>query len=382
MMSPRERVLCALNHEEPDRVPIFFGASGATTMLASAYDRLKQHMGLAGETRVMGRALQYALLDEDVMQRFGSDGRVLIPGPAPSGNERELPGDGFVDGWGVPWRRQPSRHYYEVVEPPLGRAGMEDLAAYPWPDLAHPSRFTGLAERAAAIRSSGYAVVALSGVSVFEQCCLLRGIENLLLDMAGEPDFARALLRKVTDLQRAAVEGLLLEAGEHIDVIVTGDDLASQDAPMISPLMYRELLKPLHAELMSAIRRGTKAEIFYHSDGNVYPLISDLVEVGVQLLNPVQVSAGAMGDTARLKKEFGRRLSFCGGIDTQAVLPHGTPAAVRAEVRRRIADLGPGGGYILAAVHCIQPDVLPENVRAMFEEALEAGRYPLGGEKR
>ena len=151
---------------------------------------------------------------------------------------------------------------------------------------------------------------------------------------------------------------------------------------MISPLMYRELLKPLHAELMSAIRRGTKAEIFYHSDGNVYPLISDLVEVGVQLLNPVQVSAGAMGDTARLKKEFGRRLSFCGGIDTQAVLPHGTPAAVRAEVRRRIADLGPGGGYILAAVHCIQPDVLPENVRAMFEEALEAGRYPLGGEKR
>ena len=141
--------------------------------------------------------------------------------------------------------------------------------------------------------------------------------------------------------------------------------------------MYRRLLKPFHAELMADHQGRTKARIFYHSDGDVYPFLGDLVEIGVDLLNPVQVSASEMGDTARLKREFGNRLSFCGAIDTQDVLPYGTPDDVRCEVRRRIKDLAPGGGYILAAVHCIQPDVPPENVVAMLEEAVVAGRYPL-----
>ncbi len=141
--------------------------------------------------------------------------------------------------------------------------------------------------------------------------------------------------------------------------------------------MYRQMIKPYHAELMATIKSRTRAKIFYHSDGNIYPLIGDLIEIGVDLLNPVHVSAKDMDDTARLKREFGDRLSFCGAIDTQWVLPYGTPGDVRGEVRRRIKDLGPGGGYILAAVHCIQPDVPPENVCAMFDEALAAGRYPL-----
>jgi len=180
-----------------------------------------------------------------------------------------------------------------------------------------------------------------------------------------------------TDLMRSATEALLAEAGEHVDVLVTGDDLGSQNAPLLSPAMYRKLIKPYHAELFSAIKARSKARIFYHSDGNVYPLLNDLIEVGIDLLNPVQVSARDMGDTARLKREFGGRLAFCGGIDSQWVLPHGTPADVRREVRRRIKDLAPGGGYILASVHCIQPDVPVENLCAMFEEAVVAGRYPL-----
>ena len=129
------------------------------------------------------------------------------------------------------------------------------------------------------------------------------------------------------------------------------------------------MIKPFHAELMTEIKRRTKAKIFYHSDGNIYPLLGDLVEIGVDLLNPVQVIAGEMGDTARLKREFGERLAFCGAIDTRWVLPFGSPDDVRAEVRRRIHDLGPGGGYILASVHCIQPDVPVENVIAMLDEA-------------
>jgi uroporphyrinogen decarboxylase len=141
--------------------------------------------------------------------------------------------------------------------------------------------------------------------------------------------------------------------------------------------MYRRMIKPFHAEIYQEIKKRTKARVFYHSDGNIYPLLGDLVELGIDLLNPVQVNAGDMGDTARLKREFGDRLSFCGAIDTAWVLPHGTPADVRAEVRRRIRDLGPGGGYILASVHCIQPDVPLENVVAMLDEAKIAGRYPL-----
>jgi uroporphyrinogen decarboxylase len=377
MLTSRDRVLCALNHEEPDRVPIFFGTSGVTTMLAAAYDRLKAYLEMQGETKVFWRALQYVLLDEEVMVRFGSDGRPLIPGPAPSTLERELSDDTFIDNWGITWRRAPDNHYFEIVNPPLHQATIDDLASYPWPDLAHPARFAGLRAKAQAIREAGYAVVALSGVSPFEYCYMLRGVETWLLDLAADPEFAHALLRRVADLQRAAAVKLMEEAGEFVDVVITGDDLGSQNAPLISPKMYRSIVKPYQAEIMAAIKSRTGAKIFYHSDGNIYPLLGDLIEIGVDLLNPVQVSARDMGDTARLKREFGDRLSFCGAIDSQDVLPRGTPDDVRREVRRRIKDLGPGGGYILASVHCIQPDVPPENVCALFEEALTAGRYPL-----
>jgi uroporphyrinogen decarboxylase len=377
MYTSRERVLCALNHEEPDRVPVFFGASGATGMLAPAYERLKTYLNIKREPKIFWRALQYSLLDEEVLVRFGADSRPLMAGPAPSSLERDLAEDAFIDSWGIPWQRPPGNPYFEIIEPPLQHAVLEDIERYPWPDLAHPGRFTGLKEKAQAIQEAGYAVVALSGVSPFEYSYLLRGVENWFTDLASNPDFAQALLRKVSQLQGAAAMRLLEEAGQFIDVIVTGDDLGSQTGPLLSPKMYRQLVKPFHAELLAAIRSRTKARIFYHSDGDVYPFIGDLIEIGVELLNPVQVSAREMGDTARLKKEFGKNLSFCGAIDTQKVLPYGTPEDVRREVRRRIHDLGPGGGYILSAVHCIQPDVPPENVVAMLEEAVLAGRYPL-----
>ncbi len=289
-----------------------------------------------------------------------------------------------MDGWGSLWERRPGAIYYEVVDSPIRTATIADLDRYAWPDLAHPSRFVGLREKAKAIQDAGYAVVALSGVSPFEQAYMSRGVEQWLLDLAGNPDFALALMRKITDLMKASVIELLEEAGDTIDVLVTGDDLGSQNSTLISPRMYRRMIKPFHAEIYQEIKKRTQAKIFYHSDGNIYPLLGDLVEIGIDLLNPVQVNAGDMGDTARLKREFGDRLSFCGAIDTGWVLPNGTPEDVRAEVRRRIKDLGPGGGYILASVHCIQPDVPLENVdrdarrseggRAVSAGAVKGGR--------
>ncbi len=377
-MTSRDRVLCALNHEEPDRVPIFLGTSGATTLLVPAYEQLKAHLGVKAEPRLLSRALQYARLDEEVLVRLGSDGRPLVPRPVPSPLRRELSPDALIDEWGITWRRAPGVLYYEVAYPPLRHATLDDVGRYPWPDLAHPKRFEGLAKEARSLhKDTPYAVVAMSGVSLHEQIYLMRGLDTWLADLAGDPDFADAVLQRVRDVMLSGLTALLDAVGEHIDVLVMGDDLGMQDAPMMSPAMYRRQLKPYHAELIAAAKRRTKAKIFFHSDGNIYPLIADLIEVGVDLLNPVQVSAKDMGDTARLKREFGKRLAFCGAIDTQSVLPHGTPDDVRREVRRRLRDLGRGGGYVLAAVHCIQPDVPPANVVAMCEEAAVAGRYPL-----
>jgi uroporphyrinogen decarboxylase len=376
-MTSRERVLDALNHQEPDRVPFFFGTSGVTSMLAPAYERLKAALGIRRETRFISRTFQYALIDEEVLERFPSDGRALLPGPAPSTLRRELSPEEFIDEWGIRWRMSPATLYFEAAEAPLRCAASADLDRYPWPDLGHPSRFQGLAEQARSLQSKGYAVVSLSGTAIFEQIQLLRGMDTWLTDMATDPEFARALLRKVTDLMKAGLAALLDAAGDCIDLVVTGDDLGTQNAPIISPAMYRRLLKPCHAELLAEIRSRSQAKVFFHSDGNIRALIPDLLEVGVDVLNPIQVSARDMGDTARLKQEFGDRLSFCGGIDTQRVLPGGTPEDVRIEVRRRIKDLAPGGGFVAAAVHCIQPDVPLPNLYAMFDEVAASGRYPI-----
>jgi uroporphyrinogen decarboxylase len=377
MLTSRERVLCALNHEEPDRVPIMFGGSGATSMLAPAYDQLKAYLGLRRETRVSSGIFQYALLDEEVMARFGSDFRPLLPGPAVSTVARQLLDDTLVDDWGTMWQRRPGVQYYEMIQWPLKNATLDYVSRYPWPDLAHPSRFEGMKAKAQAIHEAGYATIVLAGLASYEICHQLLGLETWLIKLASEPDYAHALMRQVTNRACAMASKLMEEAGDFIDVVVMADDLGSQSGPLMSPKMYRALIKPYQAEIIAAIKRRHPAKVFYHSCGSIYPIINDLIEIGVDLLNPVQVSAANMGDTARLKKEFGQRLSFCGGVDTQHVLPHGTPDEVRREVRRRIKDLGPGGGYVLAAVHAIQPDVPPENVCALYEEALAAGRYPL-----
>jgi len=379
MLTSRERVLCAINHEEPDRVPIFFGACSPTTMLGPAYEKFKAYLGIERPQRLLSTTFQYAELDDEAMVRCGADARLISPRPLPQVLRRKISDRKLVDDWGVTWEQRPGVPYYEVVDMPLRHATIDDLSSYPWPDLADSARFEGLAEEAKALRErSPYAIVALGYLSVFEHIQLLRGMEEWMADLAGNPELAHAMLRRVTDLMVAGVIKYLEAVGPYIDLITFSDDLGSQRAPLISPKMYRRIVKPYQAEVIAAIRAHSKAKVFFHSCGNVYPLIADLIEIGVDVLNPVQVAAGEMGDTARLKREFGDRITFCGAIDTQTVLPFGTPEDVRAEVRRRIRDLAPGGGYILAAVHCIQPDVPPENVLAMFDEAMIAGKYPIG----
>ena len=205
----------------------------------------------------------------------------------------------------------------------------------------------------------------------------MQGMDSFMLNLGLHPEFAQALLQKIAEMCKRLMEHFLRELGENVDIIKIGDDLGSQEGLLISPRMYRQVLKPIHADYISFIKERTRAKVFFHTDGDVFDLLDDFVEIGVDILNPIQTSAGRMANLAELKRRYGRNLVFCGAVDTQHVLPHGTSAVVRREVRPVIDPLGPGAGYLLASVHTIMDEVPPDNILAMVDAAVEYGRYPL-----
>jgi uroporphyrinogen decarboxylase len=243
--------------------------------------------------------------------------------------------------------------------------------------MSDPSRVAHVRETARLLAEENeYAILATPWLLFpFERAYAMQGMETFLLNMAMDGDFARALMERIALYCKQLMGHFLDELGDNVDIIKIGDDLGTQESLMISPKMYRELLKPIHADFISLIKSKTKAKVLFHSDGDVAPLIDDFVEIGVDILNPIQTSAGTMSDLPALKKRHGKNIVFCGGIDSHRVLPFGTPADVREEVRRVIEILGPGGGYMLGAVHTVMNDVPPENVLAMVDAAEEFGRY-------
>jgi uroporphyrinogen decarboxylase len=379
-MTPRERVWAALNHQEPDRVPLDIGGGASTSIVVEGYEKLKQRWGVPGETRILSKIFRVARLDESVMQRLGSDCRPLgIKPPANWTPPSAEPGT-FIDMWGITWRQAfygNGNYYWELARSPLAEASSEDLESYPWPDLDDPGFTASLAEDVKALHEdTGYAIMADGGFKSFwELGYMLRGFEQSLMDLALNPEFISALMSKLLEINKKMTGRFLDIAGAYIHVFRTGDDLATQRGPLMSPQAFRRLIKPYYKEYFDFVRSKTDAKIFFHSCGNAVELIDELVEVGVEILNPVQVSA--MGDTAELKARFGDRITFWGAIDTQRVLPNGTVEEVEAEVRQRIHDLAPGGGYVVGPVHNIQPDVPPENIVAMAEATRKYGTYPL-----
>ncbi len=270
MMTSRERVQIALNHEEPDRVPFFLGVGGVTSLLAPANEKLMAHLGVQAESRCTSRAFQYARLEEEVMVRLGSDGRPLIFGPTPGPLARNISPTEFVDELGLHWQLKPGVLYYEKVNAPLRDATIADIDRYPWPDYAHPSRFAGAAEEARRLHEeTPYAIVALSGSLIYDMCWMLRGMDTWLMDLAADQDFAHAMLRKATDLMIAGVTAMLREVGPYIDLIMTADDLGTSSGPFMSPQTYRKMIKPYHAEFFGAIKKMTKAKIFSGSVGRL-----------------------------------------------------------------------------------------------------------------
>jgi uroporphyrinogen decarboxylase len=380
-MTSRHRVTIALNHEEPDLVPLDFSTGGNSSPVPEFYHELLDYWGLAAEVRPLPHMLRLAVVDERVLQSLEIDTRPVGMRPATRGRRLcDEPGC-FYDDWGVKWRvvQAGCAAYNELAESPLADAGLADLDHYPWwPDPLDADRYAGVREEARRLyHTTEYALVGTPGFNgVWERAWFLCGFARMLEGLLLEPQFVHAVLRRVTDLCKAALSRYLDLVGPTIQVIKMGDDLGAQDGPLMAPALYRRVIKPYHKELFDLIKQRCAARVFLHSCGSVYRLLPDLVDAGVEILNPVQVSARDM-DTARLKAEFGDRLSFMGAVDTQHVLPFGTPDEVRSEVERRIADLGPGGGYILAPVHNVQADVPPENLVAMYHHARVAGKYPL-----
>jgi len=367
-MNSRERVMAALRHEEPDRVPVDLGSTAVSGIHRRANEALKALLGIQADEPVHDLVQGLVVPDERILRRFGVDFRrvALRPSSAAATAWPSDSDDTYTDEWGM--RRQRTELYWEIMEHPLADATVEDLRHYPWPDPHDPRRVAGLAEEARRLyEETDYALVAdFLGGGIFEQALWMRGFERFMMDLLGNEPFATALLDILLELYIEFYDVYLEAVGPYVQIVALGDDLGMQTGPLISPQLYRRLIKPRHKELYDFIHSRTEAKIMHHTCGSVFPFVQDLIDVGVDILNPIQISARGM-DPVALKREFGEQLVFHGGIDVQQILPFATPERVREEVKRIVAILGRGGGYILAPSHNIQADVPPENVLAMYE---------------
>ena len=376
-MTSRERLRAALNHKEPDRVPIDLGGI-VTGITKVAHKNVRDYLGVKGGEIIIDMIQQLVKPEEELLRRFGVDTRYVYLTGSRDHDVKDFEMPEYVDEWGVR-RRRAELHtggaYYDIVKSPFTGFTLEELKNHTWPDPYVEGRFRDLGVEAKRLHDeTEYAVMVNAIGSVFEFSWYTRGFEQFLMDLILDPDTVCYLMDRMLEFQMGLFDQILDAAGDYVDVVMVGDDIANQNGPTISPELYRKHIKPRQRKLYDLIKSKTGAKLFYHSCGGIRDFIGDLIDMGVDVINPIQVAAAGM-DTAALKKEFGRDLSFWGGVDTQSVLPFGTPEDVKAEVRRRIEDLATGGGYVFNSVHNIQSDVPPENVAAMFEAALEYGFY-------
>ncbi|MDR3574903.1 MAG: uroporphyrinogen decarboxylase family protein [Anaerolineaceae bacterium] len=378
-MSRRERVMTALAHHEPDRVPI------SMTITVDAYNNLKKYMGVElDEKSKVGRWTDVTI-HPTVAEKFGLDVlRVDMGSPKkrPKSNDPDV----LIDEWHVEWKLvnlPDGGYYYEMCKHPLADATLKDLDDFQWPDPNDEGLIDGVEERFRDLRqNTDFAITTKIGGAVFELATYMVGMQRWYTVLAEDPDFAYALMARIADIQ-AQIDMLgLQKVGKFIDILrLSGEDLGTQQGPLISVPMFRRLVRP-HLEKVWKVakteltKRNPDGKIMLHSCGSVRPFMRDWADMGLDVLDPIQPRPKNM-DTAAIKADVGDRLSFHGGIDIQHVLPFGTVEEVRQEVRQRIKDLAPGGGYLLAPAHNVQSDVPPENLIAMRDAVEEFGYYPI-----
>ncbi len=378
-LSRRERFIKALNHQEPDRVPIDLGSQGGG-ITNVAYNGLKEYLGIKDDKdTTYTTTLVVSNIDERVLQALNVDIRHLALRSPQRRPGRVEQGDGsWADEWGIVYRK--AGYYNQIVGNPLRNATLADLPRHAWPDVGDPAIVEGLTAQARSLYEGtefGLSAKSVSG-GIFLTCCRLRSMEQFLMDMLLDKPFARELLARVEETVLSLTEALLSAVGPYVQMVETQDDLGTQRAPLISPALYEELIQPCHTRLSALIKKKTdgKAKVFLHSDGSIFDLLPKVIQAGIEVLNPLQPHAAKM-EAERLKAAFGQKLVFHGGLDQQHTIPFGTPAEAEANVRQVLRALAPGGGYVFSPCHNLQPDVPPENIMAIYRAAAHFGVYPI-----
>jgi uroporphyrinogen decarboxylase len=408
-MTSRQRVLASLNHCEPDRIPIDFSGHRSSGITAIAYAKLRDHLGLPERViRVYDPIQQLAVVDEDVLTRFSVDtielGRAFaledkywVDWVLPDGTPCQMPA------WVVPERERSrwilrsgsgrilaqmpdgalffEQCYYPFVDDRPDHSRIAEafdesmwtaIASPPGPITSGPAGRKILIEGAKHLRASTErAIIGLFGGNLLEVGQFLYRNDNFFVLLAGDPAGAHDFLDRLVEIHLKNLETFLSAVGPSIDIIAFGDDLGMQTGPQISPRMYREFFKARHARLWSRAKELANVKVMLHCCGGIRELLPDLIEAGLDAINPVQISCRGM-DPAELKTDFGDRMVFWGGgCDTQEELIHGTPASIRAHVREQVRLLSPGGGFVFQQVHNIMPNVPPENIVSMFDAVRE-----------
>jgi uroporphyrinogen decarboxylase len=367
-----------MNHEQPDRLLLDMGKH-IGSIHRREYIKLKEYLGdnsMVNENMVLDRMAQTIVPDESLLQRFDIDFRWIVPNWVQVTERDDVPG--YIDMWGVPYKATEDWDHCVVDGAPMRQATLDNIDDFQWPDPNDPEQFKGLREKAKYLYENTDYVIGADAIKagILMNALQMRGYDQFFMDLVIDKEFAEALMDRILDTLKQMWSRYMEEVGPYVQIAYVTDDLGSQSSLLISPKLFREMLKPRMKELHDHIKSLADVKLMFHTDGAVLPLVGDFLEMNVDILNPVQTSVSGLEDTFALKEAFGDRLSFHGAIDVQQMLPNASTGELEREIARRIYDLGRNGGYILAPCHNIGHDIPPENVVTLFEKAREFGNDP------
>ncbi|MEX2683663.1 MAG: uroporphyrinogen decarboxylase family protein [Candidatus Sigynarchaeota archaeon] len=386
-MTPRERVLSALDRQQPDRVPIDLGGNQSGIHI-KAYMKLLSYLGITDDHVLFSDIAQHIVLPcEALLERFHADVRYVRPlssyrDPKAPGLQIEGSNQGIYDDFGVFWGIDAGKSldeilYLDPVGHPLASASsVSDIEAFPWPDGKNPAPFKGLGEIARKLHgTTSYAVSTSPIGNIFEYITFLMGFVKTLRFVRTKPEIIIATMKHLLQYWKDYTTAFFKEVGKNVDIVCINGDLAEQAGPIIDPAFYAKHVLPMDKELVNHIKRLAPVKINYHCCGSVPLFIPHFARAGFDAINPVQVSAYDM-EPCSLKNRFGNMISFWGGLcNAQEILPFGSPDQIRAEVKHNLTCLKPGGGYVAANIHNITAEVPPQNIVSMFDAAYEFGKY-------
>jgi uroporphyrinogen decarboxylase len=375
-MGPAERVKKTLAHQVPDRVPMALWG-GPYGIVDPLYLALLEKLQLGEPTPPIRVGHTINHMDDRLLEALGTDTRYVWPGASPgSPTHLDPKSDLIFDDFGQPWRQ--TFPYYSATDGILKYATSIDEIneIVNWPDVDDPKWTEGVTERSKAMQGSGYYIIGRMVLShgPYQMACDLRGMENFMVDMITQPDFAKGLLERITDTICGLTKNYLEAAGKTMDMIeLPGDDYAANDNLVFSPKLFRKMIRPCLERIIENIRIiRPNIKIMLHSDGAIGKLVPDFIEMGIDVLHPLEPVSGM--DPSQIKQLYGESISFLGGVDISHALP-GTINDVRKDIDRCIRDLAPVGGYILAPCNHLQADISPENVIEMYNYAKVTGIY-------